>query len=48
MNKLSGLLSLVSWRTFLVGVVVGVVATYGLHWASTFHPFGQVVHELPW
>lgn len=48
MSRPKGLLSWVSWRTFIVGLLIGCAVTYGLHWASTFHPFGRVVHELPW
>lgn len=31
-----GLTSVVSWRTFLVGVGVGYVIAWGVHWAVTF------------
>lgn len=47
-QKLSGLRSHVSWRTFLIGVVVGMLVMRGLHWATTFYSLGAPVHELPW
>lgn len=47
-KNLAGLKSPISWRTFLVGVVVGLVVAKGLHWATTFYSFGIPVHELPW
>jgi len=31
-----GLLSIVSWRTFLVGFAVGYVVAWGIHRAVTF------------
>jgi hypothetical protein len=32
-----GLKSMISWRTFLVGVVVGYLFAWGIHWAAQIY-----------
>lgn len=43
---MKGLLNTTSWRTILVGFVVGYASAWGMHWATTLYtPRGIPVHE---
>jgi hypothetical protein len=42
---MKGLKSFTSWRTFLAGMIVGYVAAWGIHWATTFYMWGVPFHD---
>ena len=42
---MEGLKSPRSWRTFLVGFVVGYAVAWGFHWATTLYIWGTPVHH---
>jgi multisubunit Na+/H+ antiporter MnhE subunit len=41
-----GLKNHISWRTFIVGFVIGYISAWGMHWATTMYTnSGYPVHE---
>jgi len=40
-----GLKSFTSWRTLIVGMAMGYVIAWGVHWATTFYNWGIPVHD---
>ncbi len=49
MSRRCGLTSFVSWRTFLVGLVLGYVIAWKVHWAMQIWSFdkGWVDQRIP-
>jgi hypothetical protein len=42
---MKGLKSITSWRTFLVGVLVGYIFAWGIHWASQLYGLDHRWHD---
>ncbi len=42
---MKGLRSSESWRTFLAGFLLGYLAAWGFHWATTFYAWGIPTHH---
>jgi len=40
-----GLKSIVNWRTFLVGMMVGYFFAWGIHWAAQFYGLDGGWHD---
>lgn len=48
-----GIFNSTSWRTLLVGIAMGYVMAWGMHWATTLYAQGVPVHHkilmfTPW
>ena len=45
---MQGLFNLISWRTLIAGIILGVAISDGVHWAVTFYAGGSPHHVLFW